>query len=161
MLFFLCAIAIAEEQSPTISLTINPRQILKTFGEGSVEMALRPNIGLGGIAGIGRSDSEFQYDIGVHGRYYPLGTFVGGIYVGGQFLYLNVIHHDETDDVIAHVLYPGFFGGGKYIFDVGFTIDGQIGLTYTTALVRDQRANASIKTSNIDTLFNLNLGWSF
>ena len=161
MLFSLCAIAMAEEQSPTISLTINPRQILNAFGEGSVEVALRPNIGLGGIAGIGRSDNEFQYNVGLHGRYYPFGTFAGGMYIGGQFIYLNLIHQDETDEVIAHLLYPGAFLGGKYIFDVGFTIDGQLGITHTTAVVKDQRSDSSIQTSNWDTLFNLNLGWSF
>ena len=161
MLFFFCALSIAQEQSPSVSITINPRQILKTFGEGNLEVALRPDVGIGGIAGVGRSETEFQYDIGLHARYYPLGTFTGGGYIGGQFVYLNVLHHAETDDVIAHLLYPGAFLGGKYVFDVGFTIDGQLGATYTTAMVRDQRSNDSIKTSNWDTLFNLNLGWSF
>jgi len=162
MIFFFLLHAQAEENaSPQFSVTVNPKQILNTFGEVSVEYALAPNVGVGGLAGFGTADSEFQYDLGIHGRYYILGDFTGGISAGGQFVYFNIIHRNNNDNVDGHFLYPSTFLSGKYVFDIGFTIDSLLGVTYTTAIVNDKQLDSTIVNTDWDILFNVNLGWSF
>ena len=162
MLLFLFSIAHAEESIvPKISVTLNPRQILNTFGETSIEYALKPKIGVGGITGFGKSDSAFQYDLGVQARYYLLGSFNGGLSAGGQFVYFNLLHRKDHDNINGYFLYPSLFLSGKYVFDIGFTIDSQLGVTYTTAIIKDQMAQSSITSTQWEGLFNVNLGWSF
>jgi hypothetical protein len=158
MLFF--SFAFAEETPPNISATLNPKQLLNAFAECSVEYALKPTVGIGGLLGFGKTDS-FQYDLGIHARYYPLGSFSGGLAVGGQFVYYNLIHRNNHDNVNGHILYPSLFVGGKYIFDIGFTIDSQLGLTYKTAIIRDQERSSPIINTEWALLYSINVGWSF
>ncbi len=159
-LIFPVALAFAEPNRH-ISATINSREIANAFAECRLEYALRPKWSIGSITGFGKDKNGFQYDLGIQQRYYVLGDFNGGISVGTQLIYWNINHQTRNDDVRGHLLYPTLFGAAKYIFDIGFTVDAQVGLSYTTALVTDRQRTESIVTANWDRIAVVNLGWSF
>ena len=162
MLFYVAIIGtVLGASSPSFSVTLNTQQLLDTFGECRVEYALSPQWSLSGIGGFGRETSEYQFDVGAQQRYYIFGDFTGGFSIGGQFVYLHILHKDQHDHVTAHLFYPSVFSGAKYVFDIGFTLDALLGMTYTTAVINNQRQSSVITTGEWDPLIAFNLGWSF
>ena len=149
------------EPNQQISATLNSKEITNTFAECRLEYALQPKWSVGSITGFGKDKNGFQYDVGIQQRYYVLGDFTGGISFGTQLIYWNINFQTTANDVRGHLFYPTVFGAAKYIFDVGFTIDAQIGMSYTTAIVTEQQRSKQIVTANWDTIAVLNLGWSF
>jgi hypothetical protein len=160
LLFIPVAFAM-EDSTKSLSATINSKEILNAFGECRFEYALHPKWSIGSITGFGKDSTGFQFDLGIQQRYYLLGDFSGGISIGSQLIYWKINHKTTSDDVQGHLFYPSIYGAAKYIFDIGFTLDAQIGLSYTTAIISDQQNSEQIFTSNWDRIALLNLGWSF
>ena len=86
--------------------------------------------------------------------------------LGVEALYV----HASADDVdsssvsaTAQGLAIGPYVGYKFIADVGFTFNAQLGVQYVTARgeAASDTESASASDSNIVPLLNLNIGWSF
>tara|TARA_B110000037_G_scaffold221096_1_gene290824 strand:- start:388 stop:888 length:501 start_codon:yes stop_codon:yes gene_type:complete len=151
----------AEETStPTLSITFNSTQIAQNTLQVQQEFALRPKIGLGFSEGFGLLEDERSYQIGLLARYYVLGDFNGGIGIGGDISYTGYILEGTSQNLSGHLLSPSILMIGKYIFDVGFTIEPVIGVQYSSLFAKIPIQDSVIITTDWDTIIGLRLGWS-
>jgi hypothetical protein len=109
------------------------------------------------MLGAGRVTDEGTtstiWEAGGQFRYYLLGSFVHGMMVGADAGYVDVdtrIANPITYLVGAHA---GGFLGYKFSMRLGFTAETQIGPVYLWG--------ESAETSELQTLVNLKVGWSF
>ena len=144
-----------SEELKVISLTISPLHFLDGSGELTGEIKALDILGIGFIAGAGKGHGLVWWDAGVTARFYPLGHFWRGLQVGAEIRYVGTGSEFMQGD---HRVVLGPFVGGKYIFPVGFTIEGQVGGTFST------KGNVGLNTGDYgtpDVLLNFNVGWSF
>lgn len=145
------------------SITLSPLHLVLPLVEATGEFKLADRVGLAVIGGAGRVDGYPVWEAGVQGRFYGLGDFRGGLELGVEALAIGV--RAEEDGVTATALGVGLgpFIGGKYITDIGFTIDGQLGgsVVFASAQATDGTLTESRGARTLTPLLNLNLGWSF
>jgi hypothetical protein len=101
------------------------------------------------------SDEDIRYgiwEIGGQFRYYLLGSFTHGLMVGADAGYIGLDR--EMANAMAYLVgaRAGGFVGYKFTMKIGFTAEAQIGPVYVW-----QDAD----TSELQTLINLKIGWSF
>lgn len=146
--------------SPKWSITFDSAQIAQNTLQVQQEYALRPKIGIGFSEGFGFHEDEVSYQMGLLSRYYLLGDFLGGVGVGGDFSYTTYIVRDQSRKVNGHLFAPSVSLTGKYIFDVGFTIEPSIGGRFSTLVAKSENQDSWISVNDWDWVLGLRLGWS-
>jgi len=160
----------------SLSVTVSPVHLLFPMLEGTVEYRLGPRLGLAGVAGLGSISVESGADstrfvaveAGASVRYYPLGSFQGGLQVGAEALYVYLAVDESTTSVVVSGASDGLslgpFVGYKWTGRSGFTFDGQLGLAvaaYHAHAEDSAGGSSSADSSSVFPLLNLNVGWSF
>ena len=145
------------------SITLSPVHLVLPIVEVTGEFKAADRLGLAVIGGVGRVTDYPAWEAGAQARFYALGDFRGGFELGAEVLALGVSFEDDGVTATAVGVAVGPFLGGKYITDIGFTIDGQVGGSVVLASARatDGSATASNSSRTLRPLVNLNLGWSF
>jgi hypothetical protein len=119
---------------------------------------------LGGGSVSSDGSSYTAIEAGAQFRYYVLGTFIHGLQVGAEVLYLYLSNSDDsTIEASGDGLAVGPFLGYKIATNLGFTFELQGGVQYLFASAKAESGNvsATAEDSNIIPLLNINLGWSF
>lgn len=145
-----------DDPSPRrVSVTISPFHLLSPELQVTGEVRLAPNVGAAAIVGAGRiTDGGETYriwEVGGQLRYYPFGSFAQGMMVGIDVGHVDVNGQIESamEDLVG--TRAGGFVGYKLTRPGGFTAEVQIGPVY---LWGEER-------SELQTLHNLRIGWSF
>jgi len=92
-------------------------------------------------------------------RYYVMGSFRTGLQIGAEAMYVHANVDDPSVEVRARGLALSPFAGYKWTHRSGFTLDGQLGVSFYT--LRADSMSTSASESDIGPLLNLNVGWSF
>jgi len=148
----------AEENATpyTKSVTISPFHLLNPELHLTGELRLTPKMSTAATLAAGRvTDEDKSYNIwevGGQFRYYLLGSFTHGMMLGADVGYVDV--NGQMENPMAYYVgaRAGGFLGYKIAFKVGFTIEAQFGPIYVWE-------NAD--NSELQTLINLKIGWSF
>ena len=161
-----------DDVQHTFSLTISPLHLVLPMGELTGEYRAGDKLGIGGILGFGSATVETSggdedtltlFEVGATLRYYLLGSFIHGMQVGLEALYLHAGGDVGGVAAAGEGLSVGPFIGYKIATNVGFTFDAQFGGTYVIAGAKasDGESSASASESAFGALLNLNIGWSF
>ena len=151
----------AEETSTQkLSCTIDSAQIKRNTLQVQQEWALRPKIGLGFSEGFGFLEDQRTYQFGIFSRYYFLGNFNGGVGIGGDISYTGYLLEGGSQEISGHLLSPSALMIGKYIFDVGFTIEPAIGVQFSSLFAKTPMQDSLITATEWDWIIGLRLGWS-
>ena len=142
------------------SLTIDSMQAAQNKLQIQQEWALSSRLGLGFSEGFGFHENETSYQLGILSRYYLLGNFMGGVAAGGDLSYTTYLLRDAQNKTNGHLLAPSVLLTGKYIFDVGLTIEPSIGRQFATLWATAPTQDAVVSESEWRWVFGLRLGWS-
>ena len=140
-----------------VSITISPLHLLNPEPHLTGEFRLAPKMSVAAILSAGRITDEGKtcniWEAGGQFRYYLLGSFAHGMMIGADAGYVNV--DSQIENPIAYLVgsHAGGFLGYKYSMNIGFTAEIQIGPVYLWG--------ESADTSELQTLVNLKVGWSF
>lgn len=162
----------AEDVQHSFSLTISPIHLALPMGEVTGEYRVGDKLGLGGILGygsatiedsLGQDDTLTLIEVGATLRYYLLGSFIHGLQVGVEVLYLHAGGDIDGVAAVGEGFGAGPFIGYKIATNVGFTFDAQLGGMYLVAgaEAEDGDSSESASASEVGVLLNLNVGWSF
>lgn len=162
----------AEDVEHNFSLTISPIHLILPMGEVTGEYRVGDKLGLGGILGYGSAtisddfggdDTLSLFEVGATLRYYALGSFIHGLQIGVEMLYVYAGGDVDGVAAVGEGLSVGPFIGYKIATNVGFTFDTQLGGTYNMvgAEANDGDSTESASASEFGVLLNLNVGWSF
>ena len=101
--------------------------------------------------------SSYAVEAGAQVRYYPLGSFIHGMQVGMEVMYLFM---DSWGD--RHGLGVGPFVGYKIAADIGFTFEVQLGFMYApiTGAVELSGYQDCADDCQLGPLLNMNIGYS-
>ncbi len=152
-----------------VSITFSPFLLVQPIVEITGEYRLTDKIGAALILGggsISSGDTKFTaFEGGAQFRYYALGTFIHGMQVGAEVLYLYLSKNDDDTAIEASGdgLAIGPFLGYKIATNLGFTFEAQGGVQYVFAAAKAESGStsATAEESDIIPLVNINLGWSF
>lgn len=140
-----------------VSITISPFHLLNPELHVTGEFRLAPKMSVSAMLGAGRiTDEGRTCNIGEAGgqiRYYPLGSFSHGMMLGVDAGYVDIDARIENPIAYLVGVRAGGFIGYKYSTKIGFTAEFQIGPIYLWGESED--------TSELQTLLNLKVGWSF
>jgi hypothetical protein len=146
----------AEAQTPQTSITISPIQLLNPILEITGERRLANKIGLAVFVGGGSISEEDKrygiWEVGAQFRGYLLGSFSRGLMLGAHVGYLHASGQLESPTAYYVGTQVGLFAGYKIAMDSGFTFEAQLGPMYI---------RASATETELQTLANLKIGWSF
>jgi|tagenome__1003787_1003787.scaffolds.fasta_scaffold20849952_1 hypothetical protein len=134
------------------------------------EVRAGDKVGIAFIAGAGRHTDQTPYafrydnlalDAGLGARYYVLGDFSGGLSVGYELYFWDLVvvatdTNGASNGAENRGLTTGPLIGYKHVWPVGFTVDAQLGygqIVYTSGYVFDEPSES--------VLLNLKVGWSF
>ena len=140
-----------------VSISISPLHLLNPELHVTGELRLAPKVSLAGMLGAGRITDEGKtcsiWEAGGQFRYYLLGSFAHGMMLGADVGYVDI--DAQIENPIAYLVgtRAGGFVGYKYSMKIGFTAEVQVGPVYLWG--------ESADTSELQTLFNLKVGWSF
>ncbi len=149
----------AEDQVPQhkVSITISPFHLLNPVLQVTGELRLANKIGAVAILGGGMVSDENDknygvWEVGGQFRYYLLGSFTHGLMLGADAGYIHVA--GQLDSPIDYYvgIRAGIFVGYKIATKRGFTFEVQIGPQYV---------RKSANNTELQTLENLKVGWSF
>ncbi|MGM0597405.1 MAG: hypothetical protein ACQES9_10245 [Myxococcota bacterium] len=161
-----------EKDYHSLSLTVSPFHFLMPVFEFTMEIKLAETFGAALICGGGSvTVNEGDYDetevglfeFGAQLKYYLSGNFAKGFHLGVESMY--VVADTEVDEVsgTGTGFHLGLFGGYKYTFNNGITLEAQAG--YQQYLIRAEASDgvntASEEQSSGGLLLNLNAGFSF
>lgn len=167
------SLAVADEDvQHTFSLTISPIHLALPMGEFTGEYRAGDKLGIGGILGFGSATVESSagdedkltlFEVGATLRYYALGSFIHGMQIGLEALYLYAGGDVGGVAAAGEGLSVGPFIGYKIATNIGFTFDAQLGGTYILvgAEASDGETSETASDSAFGALLNLNVGWSF
>jgi len=140
-----------------VSITISPFHLFNPELHLTGELRLTPKMSVAAMLGAGKITFEDNtsniWEIGGQFRYYLFGSFAHGMMIGADVGYVYI--NDKIEDPITYLAgtHAGGFLGYKYSMKIGFTIEIQLGPVYLWG--------RSANTSELQTLVNLKLGWSF
>jgi hypothetical protein len=148
----------AEENGApyTKSVTISPFHLLNPELHLTGEWRLARKMSAAAMVAAGRVTDEGKsyaiWEVGGQFRYYLLGSFSHGMMLGADVGYIDV--NGQMENPMAYYVgaRAGGFLGYKIAFKVGFTVVAQFGPIYVWE-------NAD--NSEMQTLINLQVGWSF
>ncbi len=181
-----------EEESPLVvfdpdvqhdlSITLSPIHLFFPIVELTVEYRLSDSMGVAAIGGVGTittkknvmfsrtthtgesTESYKAYQVGAQFRYYLLGSFIHGMQIGAEAMFLH-LDRSADDDIAAkgEGLLVGPFLGYKIAANDGFTFDIQVGAHYLLVIAKASNAtnSASAEESLITRFLNFNIGYSF
>lgn len=139
-----------------VSITISPFHLLNPELHLTGEFRLGAKMSVAAMLGAGRVTDEGKtysiWEVGGQFRYYLLGTFTHGMMIGADFGYIDVIGRIANPMAYYVGARAGGFLGYKITKKSGFTAEVQYGPIY----VRESAEN-----SEMQTLINLKVGWSF
>lgn len=145
-----------EDPAPRrVSVTISPLHLLSPELHLMGEVRLAPRVGAAAILGAGRITDEDQtyriWEAAVQLRYYPFGSFTRGMMLGADAGHVDVNGQIQSamEDLVG--TRAGGFIGYKMTWQSGLTAEAQIGPVYLWGE----------EESEVQTLHNLRLGWSF
>ena len=157
-------------------ITFSPIHLVLPMAELTGEYRATDKIGVAVVLGVGRmkvktntlagtvEDSFTALEGGAQFRYYLFGSFIHGMQLGAEALWLYV-DRDKNSSLSAsgEGLAIGPFVGYKIATNIGFTFDTQLGVEYLTARSKasDTVTSASANDSAFIPLLNINVGWSF
>jgi len=149
----------AEEAASehNMSITISPFHLLNPELHLTGELLLAPKMSVAAMLGAGKITDEGKrsgiWEVGGQFRYYLLGSFTHGIMLGADAGYVDV--NAQIENPIEYLVgaHAGGFLGYKYSMKSGFTAEVQIGPVYLWG--------ESAETSELQTLHNFKVGWSF
>lgn len=137
------ASAARPDATRVFSLTHSPTHLLLfSTMEVTGEYRLARKHGLAAIAGLGYP-GVLLAEAGASYRAYPLGDFDRGMQLGAEILWAGATNSYDS----ATALQTSLMAGGKFTFDFGLTMEGQLGPTWIGG--------------EIGPMLNLNIGWSF
>ncbi|MEK6608476.1 MAG: hypothetical protein AABZ30_12520 [Myxococcota bacterium] len=150
----------------TMSITISPIHLSLPVAEVTAEFRLADSIGVAAIGGFGSVGGFSAYEVGGHFRWYPVGSFVHGMQLGAEVLYLGISDDDIGESGVSgsgNGFAVGPFIGYKIATNVGFTFDAQLGVekVFARAEASSGSASATAEAETTIPLLNLNVGWSF
>ena len=154
--FSVSVLAAEDAAQHRVSITISLLHLLNPELHLTGELRLARKIGVAAMLGAGTvSEEDIRYgiwEIGGQFRYYLIGSFTHGMMLGVDVGYVGV--NREMENAMAYLIgaRAGAFLGYKITMKIGFTAEAQIGPVY----VRENADN-----SELQTLINLKLGWSF
>jgi hypothetical protein len=119
-----------------------------------------------------RDDTTDLEEVGagasIQGRYYALGTFPTGLFLGGLAgAFYDSVHgkqDGEDAELQTTTIAFGAVAGGKVSFPVGLTLDADLGIAFAERL---QTASVGTTTSfpgsasNVHAVLDIRAGWSF
>ena len=158
----------ASRDLPVFSLTFSPAHLILTTLEVTGEARLAPRLSAAVIGGLGRFGSidpleedghTTVYELGGQVRWYALGDFRRGLQLGAEVLYVGLSTEGGSRRLLGEGLGVGPFVGYKHVFDLGLTLDGQLGAQAIAVRAGDGDSSSSDRTVGV--LLNLNAGWSF
>lgn len=146
-----------------VSITFSPIHLSLPIVELTGEYRVDDKMGAALIVGAGTVDGYNAYEVGAQYRYYVLGSFIHGLQVGAELLYLSIDDTEGNVTASGNGLAIGPFVGYKIASNLGFTFDLQAGAQYLAMQAEAEvgSASASDEDSDIIPLLNLNFGWSF
>lgn len=148
----------AEAQAPPrlTSITISPIQLFNPVLEITGERRLASKLAVAAIVGAGSVSEEGKrhgvWEVGGQFRGYLLGSFNHGLMLGVHVGYLHAAGQLESPTSYYVGTQAGAFVGYKIARKAGFTVDMQLGPVYV---------RASATNTELQTLANLKVGWSF
>lgn len=158
----------SDDVQHNVSVTISPIHLALPVIELTGEYRITPKMGAAAILGAGsvtaeNSEKVTVIEVGGQFAYYALGTFIHGLQVGAEAIYLYANADQANIDVSGNGLAIGPFLGYKIATNIGFTFVAQGGVQYVTAKASatDGTNTASESDKDIIPLLNLNVGWSF
>lgn len=171
----------SDDVQHRFSLTISPLHLILPVAELTGEYRLTDKIGIAAVLGAGAvtvesgsgssksTDSFTVYEAGISGRYYILGSFIHGMQLGAEVLYVHIsgdgVGDSSSISGTGQGLAIGPFAGYKIATNIGFTFDAQLGYAYyllgADAEDSDTGETDSASASGHGLLLNLNVGWSF
>ncbi|MFH1230068.1 MAG: hypothetical protein V1709_01085 [Planctomycetota bacterium] len=159
MIIAFAVAARAEDQAPwhKVSITISPFHLVNPVLQVTGELRLANKISAAAILGGGQVQDENDksygvWEVGGQFRYYLLGSFTHGLMLGADAGYIHVA--GQLDSPIDYYvgIRTGIFVGYKIVTKRGFTFEVQIGPQYV---------RKSANNTELQTLENLKVGWSF
>jgi len=158
--------ALADEEVGddfSTSITISPFLLAEPVLELTGERKLSERVSTALIAGGGQSGGVALWELGCQGRVALLGDFHKALQAGVEVLYIGSVTDHSGIRAVGTGFAGGPFIGGKWVADVGFTADLQIGVagTYITASASSGSTSAQQSEADLTPLLNINLGWSF
>ncbi|MBI4651764.1 hypothetical protein HY745_10870 [Candidatus Desantisbacteria bacterium] len=154
---FSVAVCAGEKvQQRKVSITISPFHLLSPVLHLTGELRITDKISAAAILGGGQVSEEGknydEWEAGYQFRYYLIGSFTHGLMLGADTGYIHVSGKlDSPMDYYVGVR-AGVFAGYKIVTKRGFTFEVQIGPQY----VRESASHTELQT-----LENLKIGWSF
>jgi hypothetical protein len=139
------------------SVTLSPFHLLNPELHVTGELRLARKMSVSATLGAGRITDEGRTcnirEAGGQFRYYLLGSFAHGMMLGADAGYVDMDAKIENPIAYLVGVRAGGFIGYKYSTKIGFAAEIQIGPIYLWG--------ESADTSELQTLFNLKIGWSF
>jgi hypothetical protein len=140
-----------------VSITISPFHLLNPELHLTGELRLAPKMSVAAMLAAGRISDEGTtstiWEAGGQFRYYVFGSFAHGMMLGADAGYVDVDARIENPIAYLVGAHAGGFLGYKFSMKLGFTAEVQIGPVYLWG--------ESADTSELQTLANLKVGWSF
>lgn len=141
-----------------VSITISPFRLFNPELFVTGELRLAPKISVASMLGAGRITNEGKthsiWEASGQFRYYLLGSFCHGMIIGADAGYVGVDGSQMSGAAMYLVgIHAGGFLGYKLTIKSGFTAEAQLGPVYVWGETKE--------TTEMQTLINLNVGWSF
>jgi hypothetical protein len=164
---------VSSETTNMLSLSISaPHLIAGPIFEVQLEFDASDKLSLAALGGWGQTVSEPDADTrvkldvwnaGGQVRYLADGNFDKNLHLGVEAMYTGVQEGPGDDQLGVFVhrrgLSVGPFVGGKYIAEVGLTVEAQVGIAYEGLV--GEVSNSSGETGGFAPIANVNIGWSF
>ena len=141
-----------------VAITISPFRLFNPELFFTGELRLAPKLSMAAMLGAGSVTEEDKAhsiaEAASQLRYYLIGSFRHGMMVGADAGYVGAGGGQLPGAAMYLVgLHAGGFIGYKVTMKKGFTAEAQIGPVYVWGKTKD--------TSELQTLINFNVGWSF
>ena len=142
-----------------ITISISPIHLAMPVVELMGEFAIKPEMGVAVIGGLGSYHDFSVFEIGGQLNLYLIGDFDQGMQGGIELLYASVSGSIEEVSGIGQGLSVGPYLGYKGAFSFGLSIDFQFGIAVIIPTAEDNSSSTSDK--GLYPFLNFNVGWSF
>ena len=156
----------AARSEPRVAITVSPLHLFVPMGEVTAEIRANDKFGVAVIGGVGTyhdPDTNARISLieaGASARYYALGSFRTGLQLGTEVLYVHAFTDSMNIEVKAAGVAVSPFAGYKWTHSSGFTLEGELGVSYMAARAHAETGQMAEK-SKLGPLLNLQIGYSF
>ena len=145
-----------QDKKHTVYLNFYPTIRGITIGSVGLGMGYDYNIGrsfaVGGYYQFYTNFNNISYDAIIGGKYYPLKTKYGSLYINTGL----GIRRDQRDEENFHGLIVPLYLGWKYAFKNGLVLDPAFGMRYNAPSFSGADENYSFMTA-----VRISIGWTF